>query len=451
MTDSSPAPLVRFTGLRLSSAGIRALQRGDRRGLVAAVMSDLGGGDGELSDHARAALETLSELALELRRQSVAVLGSHEAFVRHTDSGSLSQVIRPVRLSVGDGTLFQIRARRPVCTEQGHSCFNQAINTKGHSGSYEWRDITLGDPTKAVVTYPGYLRMNAVAGCAVGMPPRVWVDGEERTNPYVEREGSEVIRIVVTTTCVGPTPVTGNPVVVNYTLDYDPRKDLAHMLLRERESAKEDITMVRTALLKDDDPFGRLAIAAGISVRFSLELDVVFEVMKTYTELQANALKKALTVARRNAMKAHPALGVQAVQINSDGIATVAVTGWSGDKAAVRQWGRIQDALSRGMPLPEADEVEVLVLEETYDANRDGQGLGDAELRHSAETEVATGDEHMTEEARDRASAIAYIDRGVLLLSPDEVASLAYDPAANSLAELVIIRSKLDAFLDAST
>ncbi len=31
------------------------------------------------------------------------------------------------------------------------------------------------------------LRLNAVAGCAVGQPPHVMVDGEERTNPYVER------------------------------------------------------------------------------------------------------------------------------------------------------------------------------------------------------------------------------------------------------------------------
>ncbi len=440
---------IAFTGLKMGPAALHAATRGDRRGLVSAMGVPWGVDTAALPPNVLALLDSVAEFALELRRQNVAVIGSHEAFVRHTPNGSLHQVVRPVRLSLTEGTIFQIRKKRPVCRDNAHRdqglpCFGGAINTDTHKGSHRWEEVVIGDPNKGIVTYPGYLALNAVAGCAVGLPPTVNVDGMPKTNPYVERETTEVIRIVISVVVVGPTPATGNPVVVNYSLDYDPRKDLAHMLLNLRDNAdlKNSVKLVPTRSLKDEDEWGQLGLAAGVSIRYDLSLDAVAGVFSDYVELQANALKKALTVARRNAMKSHPALGVQAVVVNGFGVASVPVVGWAGDDAAMRRWQEIQSALSRGLPLPDADVLEV---SEVYDVERDNDGL-DTETGRS-KTQPVTPDK-LTEELRQRNAHIEYIDKGIDMLETAQVIELHYDPAAMTLAELSACRAKLDSMLD---
>jgi len=465
-TGASPSTDIarlRYDGLKLNRAAITALKTGDRRGLVAAVGAELLD-DSALDPRAMVVAERLAELALDVRRQKVSVLGNHEAFVRHTTAGALHQVLAPVRLSMEDGTLWQIKGRRPVCTDpqhEGRACFGNAVSERGrngHKGQTEWKDVVIGDRNKASVTYPGYLRINATAGCNVIQPPRVMVDGEERTNPYVQRavrkdgRPGDVLRIVVAIVVVGPAPMTGNPVIVNYTLDYEPTKDLANMLSNLANKTgwgnesdtllhAEDVYLVNEAFHEAEKGWGYIPVGSGIGYTFNLRCRAVAQAFQAYIELQANALKKAITVARRNAMKAHPALGWHTVSIQN-GAAVLAVTGWAGDDAAMRQWQSISARLQRGLDLPE---VEVIDIGDVYDPEADaGQGHVEAELRPTDD------DDGLDPELAARNALIEYIDQGLGMVTPRQSASLNYDPAEMTDDELQACRVRLDAMLDAS-
>lgn len=431
--SKGPSALVRFAGLEMSDPAKRAFQTGNRKALISELAYGLDLGLDDIEPRAMVLLERVAELAIEVRRESIAVIGSHEAFVRKTKQGDLSQIIRPVRLALGNKTLWQMGVKRPVDVETGAL----VGNTKTYKGNYEWRMIPA-EPGRASVTYTGFLAMNAVAGCAVGQPPHVWVDGEKRTNPYVERvkrrEGrlGDVIRVVIAVAVVGPAPGTGNPVVVNYTLDYDPGKDFANML----SALGDDNDDCHLAVEPDELEKGWMwhPVYGGVGFLFNLRNKDVFKSYGKFIEMQANALKKAQTVARRNAMKSHPALAIHDVVINANGEAYIPVTGWAGDRGAMERWTKLQSRLAQGMPLDDEIDVNVIDLEpEAYDAATDGE----------QPAEMPTTDT-LDPEQKERGELMEYIDTGIGMLSPGKVKGLGYDPAKNSLEDLRRIRDDID-------
>jgi hypothetical protein len=407
-----------------------AFQRGDVDGVVAALLNPYVDTDGaEL-----AALRDAVQLAVELRRQNVAVIGSHEAFVRHTPAGALRQVIAPVRLSLAEGTLYQIPVRRQV--------------------NGQWQSV-IEDPSKAQVSYQGLLRINAVAGCAVGMPPFVNVDGQERTNPYRQTSTrGDIERIVVAVNVVGPAPWTGNPVVVQYVLDTDPAKDLQHMLmeLAKRRGMDETVFLIDIeqweAYAATIEGVARyrwkwIPLYAGVGIAHDLRDEEVRKVYTKYVNLLQNALKKALTVARRNAMKAHPALAFHSLRVDGDGNATVRGTGWAANEGDMGRYMELMDRLARGLT-PAVDlDLEVHEVEETYDpeAHVVGDDTIDAVADESDEVEL-------TPEAERRNGLIAQIDDGLALLNTAQVGSLDYRPGEQTATELQGVLARLNAIVD---
>lgn len=433
-TSVKPVPV-----LKPAQDVLHACQRGDAKALAEALGNDP---------------VAVARLAIELRRENVATLGEYEAFVRHTDDGSLRQVIRPVPLSTKDGTLYQILVKRPVCTQEGHDCFGQAINTRNHQGRYEWREVNAsGDPNKATVSYSGYQALNAVAGCAVGQPPSIVVDGVTRTNPYVERavrkdgRPGNIQRIVIGVVVVGPAPATGNPVAVNYTLDYDPSKDLAHMLAKVAKDHPD-----QCYLANEDEATGKpgwafLPISDGVGFWYDLRQEDVLEVYKDYVNLQGMALKKAQTVARRNAMRSHPALGgiAQNVVVDRDGRARVAAVGWApADGTDVNRWRDLQERLARGLPLPAIETLDMTAAytpeeEEPHDEDAVGTRPALAAVAEPAPQAAAPEDPELEERNR----LIAYIDQGIQMLDPQQVADLNYSATA-PLDDLRRVRADID-------
>jgi hypothetical protein len=458
-----PAPVRTFEHAPGVREAQRAFQRGDELGILQALARDLPAltGDGALDVSAlpvsvQTLLGRITNMAIELRRENVAVIGDHEAFVRRGKDGSLHQVIRPVRLSKSDGSIMQIMAKRPIYVE-GHKWAGQQVrDTKATpKNEFEWKEVVLGDARKATVLYPGFLKMNAVAGCAVGQPPSVMVDGKQRTNPYVDREvrpdgrPGAIRRIVIQVVVVGPAPATGNPVVVNYTLDYDPSTDLQHMLGKISEELPDEVFLCPEGAPLPDGAraheWGYQPIAEGIGYRFNLRTKAVAETFREYVNIQANALKKAQTVARRNAMKAHPAfMGLHSVAVNDRGEAVVAITGWAGDQRAMERYASMQDRLSRGQELP--TEVDVIDATEAYDPDQHGV-TGDDE---PGTTLTAPTHEEEAEDA-ERGALIEYIDNAMMGLGPSQAQSLKYNPGRMSIDELRAIRDKIDHMLDAKT
>ena len=406
---------------------LAALRRGDAGGLLTAL--------GPAGPEREA---QLAQLALELRRESVAVIGSHEAFVRHTNTGSLLQVIRPVRLALADRTLYQMTTKRPYFKGT-----NEIAPRGTDKNRVEWRSVPV-TPGVAELTYQGYMRVNAVAGCAVVQPATVVVDGERRTNPYVERVPTangrlgDIQRIVVGVAVVGPTPATGTPVAVTYTLDYDPAKDLQHMLAQLAEDEPEECYLV-----DDESGYEKRAgwkytpLHGGVGFYYNLRNKAVIAIMADFVNLLQNAMKKASTVARRNAMRNHPALGVQSVCIDDQGVALLPVVGWAGDQQAADRWASLMAQLARGQDVQ--DQVQTITLEpEAYDPSKHNNATPDA-ARPVEEADPA---------AAERNRLIAQIDEGLNLLGPAQVAGLGYRPEAASVEELRATLARMNSMLD---
>lgn len=95
------------------------------------------------------------------------------------------------------------------------------------------------------------------------------------------------------------------------------------------------------------------------------------DVYSKFINLMKHAVKKAQTVARRNAMRSHPALGPYAtLTLDDHGRAVLPVRGWAMTADAERQWEELADRLERGQPLPELAEIldiEVDEISESYD------------------------------------------------------------------------------------
>lgn len=418
MSDEKRQLPAKPVKLKMSHKALEALRAGNVNALIRALDTD---------DNT-SLLMRLAKLAIEIRRESVAVIGTHEAFVRHTKDGSLHQVIRPVKLSIAEGTIYKIPKW-----------------TKRENGS--WGEVW---PEEAMVTFPGLVRQNAVAGCAVGQPPTVVVDGEQKTNPYVQRAPApggrlgDIVRVVIAVTVVGPAPATGNPVVVNYTLDYDPSKDLLHMLSKVSGDAPQECYLldeVEYAEKKEvgDVPAGwkYVPLFGGVGYFFNLRIKDVRKVYKDYVGIAQNAVKKAQTVARRNAMRSHPAFVHQVVP-DENGIAIIPVVGWAGDASTMDRWQGIQDRLARGQSL-NIDDAEVIDVESEYEVVDE----------KPVEAQAAEESPQIDPELAERNKIISQIDEGIGLLSPSEITSLEYDPDKLNADELKTVLAKLNAIVDA--
>lgn len=400
-----------------------ALRRGDLDGLVAALVGD----PDKLTVHARSAVERMGRTLIAYRRRDIAELGDHEAYVVHDEHGSLRQVVKPVLLSMDEGTLYQIPSWQK--DEQ----------------TGRWGNV-VKDPHRAHVSAQGYHRINQVAGCTILQPPTVVVDGETRTNPYIQRSESDdgrvgdVLRIVIAYVVVGPSPMTASPVVVNYTLDYDPSKDLQNMLagVAKKEAAQcfligeEDFREWRSEMPPQERFRWRWQpVHRGVGLAHNLRADKVREAYSKYIEIVQNALKKAQTVARRNAMKAHPALAFQTVVLDEKGRARIPVVGWAGSRASLRQYSELMERVARGQDV----DAELRDLAETYDPERDVTG--------DAETDVIDHDDVMR-----RNELVERYTLGLGLLSPSQADAFP-DPGALSDEELEGHIRRINALVDA--
>lgn len=457
MSDPSPGVAPPSTSTAVVKAGDRftrplldAFRRGDAVGMLTQLGID------KLEGGALVAVRTLADLALETRRESISVLGNHEAFVRRTSHGELRQVIMPVRLSLAEKTLYQIPIRKPHDPDSLEPIANLGWWHKENERSGKrgrkpiWKDA---EQTSAEVSYQGFLRLNGVAGCAVGQPPHVMVDGVARTNPYVQRTElsagrlGDIVRVVIALTVVGPTPATGNPVVVNYTLDYDPAKDLQHMLAKVADDHPDECYLLDETELptgEEKKPGWKFVpLYGGVGYYCNLRTDGVKEVYAEFVNLLQNAVKKAQTIARRNAMKSHPALAFHTVEVDKNGRAIIPIVGWAGDRSTMDKWTGLVSRLARGQTI-DIEAEEVRDVSETYDPeqHRAGGGAGHVDAPGTV-TEI---DPDVAEKNR----LIEQIDGAIPLLSPASVTSLGYDPAKQTVLQLREVLAKVNSILDAS-
>lgn len=432
---------------------VAAFRRGDKAALIA-LLKGLHGARADMREPTPAdvvaldgALEDLAQFALELRRENVAVIGDREAFVRRTPDGTeLAQVLMPVRLSLHDDTLYQI----PVFGKYVPGT-NQRMQGDERG---EWKAVVPAENArKASISAYGLNTINRVAGCSIVQPAVIIVDGNEKTNPYVERAPTtggrpgDIVRIMVAVNVCGPSPATGNPVVIQYTLDVDPGKDLIHMLMtlgREDQSAAYLIDETaweeeRARLKGRAGQWKMIPLYGGVGLVHDLGNEAVRKAYQKHVNILQNSLKKAQTVARRNALRSHPALAYQTVEVDDKGVATVAVVGWASSGRSMASYVRMLDRIARGQS-SEMPEVEVVNVEHNYEPEHDDVDAGD--LRATVEEAAAPVDE-------EKNRLVEQIDKGLTLLTPAEAEGLAYEPTKLTAEELRAVLTRLNSIIDA--
>lgn len=509
MAESSGPPAVRGPGADLW----RAYKKGTPEDIANAAMSELAkagvGGDERVS----MALRHIAALAVQVRRQDVAVVGDREAFVRQTDQGDLVQVVRPVTLSLPENDLYQIVKFAWMPGAEANRLGLDVLDTWRGRGPRQGQ-VKVKAPTASPLMQ-GVHKINAIVGLSAAETPTVSVDGiPDLPNPYVQRanvaddplyEGSlgDLMRIVVRIAVVGAAPGTGNMVAVQYTLDHEPRKELLDIIgqLATGENKYGDaiggniaehcyLTTARDARRRLDQQDFRgweyLPQYGGVGYFYDPTHEAIGEAYRTFNGILASAIKKAQTVARRNAMMHHPALGAyRSIGVNAAGSARLAVTGWAGGSGALGWYMRAAGNLARGLPMPEGidvidvhestDDIEAGEIEE-QDATEQGvTSPAPIEVRSekgqqqaASEPEDADGgctpdegangthgDSGAPSEpkpvsftAGQRREVIAYIDQRVGELTPIEARALEYDPENDDDERLVAIKAQLDAMAD---
>lgn len=359
-----PASNARRT-FSFSREGILELQRGRVDEFLLVEF----GNDVQTYDKAR--LDQLRHLTLgiiAMRRENVAAIGNDEMFfVRLPNGKQLGRVKYNVRLTIGSKELFQI--------------------PKGRYGEDGKRGVA--EPGIAQLTVPGYDALNRVAGCSVALPPTITIDGKERENPYIERfedNGTtigDVRRIIVCVVVAGMSEI-GTPVVVRYMYEYEPGKELLHALskLSTLTDFKTGARLCTAVELVDGAGFqefvdsqkdkrGRwkyVPAFAGVGYACNLADPDVSKVYQEMLHVSIQAGRKAITVARRNAMRAHPALSRGAVVINQEtGVGFVTVTGWSATPETMRDYNALMSDLAAGVRSNSMAQVKVIERSEVYE------------------------------------------------------------------------------------
>jgi hypothetical protein len=436
---------------------LEALRRGDVGGLIKTVLSDFNDSI-KVEAKLRLAMKRLAEYAVELRRQNVAIIGDHDVFVRRTEHGDLRQVVAPVSLSIDGGTLYRIPDRWMKFVKGTDTVWERGL------GYPEWRPIY--NTNQAKLTAEGYNRINAVAGCSVAQPPSIMVDGQARENPFVQRaENGDLKRIVIGINVAGPAPLTGNIVVVQYTLDLDPRTDLQHMLSNIMQGKEWKNQQDKDGPPKptdgDDGPavtppvrllhehdwlkwreqttqpwdWHWMPLYGGMGLAHQVTHSKVQHAYDKFIGILDNIFRKAQTVARRNAMKAHPALAHQTVIIDPENLGVrIAAVGWTTGDSDIDRYRRALDAIAQGR---HEKDIEVIESAEVYDA--DVHETGDPELDPTdeppAEEQGAPGE--LAGDHEELNIALAQLEELVLDLSHRNVKRLGYPPADDADVDAV--------------
>lgn len=221
---------------------------------------------------------------------------------------------------------------------------------------------TLDGGDTFILTAVGYQKVNSHAGMRWENPATVNVDGEERENPFLDRdeETGEIRRVYVARTLVGRNP-TGNRVAAPAVICYDPEAYAASEYFRavklrtqwnEKTRRKEAATewggagrLIPTAVVdagwKPDDPLRWMVkkMSRDISVVIDIMDPEIQRVMETQIDNRKFAERKAATICERLACARHP--GMPSSKLNPDWI----------DPASVRKtdgkWAKVISARAR--------------------------------------------------------------------------------------------------------
>lgn len=209
---------------------------------------------------------------------------------------------------------------------------------------------------KYAISGTGYVYLNKVASVSIVTPPKVFVDGHEMGNPYVERsKKTKAIETVnVHKMGIGYNPA-GNIVVVDKTLFYNVYTYFIQSIQAKMKEGDWDkkpqgwrkgdplppkyprCAVIGTFEDRPADTFVKDASWAFFETQPPLGLwvdytnEAIQRVLEEHTQRQRFGDRIAQKIVERNILKDHPAIGVTQVEPNEAGQAAVMVWGYRHD------------------------------------------------------------------------------------------------------------------------
>lgn len=223
---------------------------------------------------------TLDNLPLEkqveaLKKQSVAVLGDGQVFIKRTADGVIKAVKSIVTLSESNGEIAVIQGR-------------------------------------AMTTGKGFYRANQIANLSIVTPEKLTLpDGHVVVNPFpvIDPESGTLRKVWVKKMAIGRSP-TGNMVITTATLLYDINAYFLQDLMKKVQyNAGAGRICMEQMLTEDEKRTGIFyKIDGAMGIWASVTHPEILKAIDTFVNKKQFAERNAQTIAERLAMGKHPAL-----------------------------------------------------------------------------------------------------------------------------------------------
>jgi len=197
---------------------------------------------------------------------------------------------------------------------------------------------------KYVISSQGYIQLNKAASVNIVTPKSVIVDGKEEMNPYIERhpQTRAIDSVAVRKIGIGFSPI-GNMTVIDKTLFYNVYTYLIQSIQAKMKAKEWDN---KTNRQTDKPKYPDCAIVGTLNDRpakgkwtFFLTVDplgiwvnyehqAILDCLEEHTQRQRFGDRIAQKICERNILRDHPAIGVDTVVPDNDGIAIVNVYSW---------------------------------------------------------------------------------------------------------------------------
>jgi hypothetical protein len=292
-----------------------------------------------------ASVRMLSTALVGVVKRDTARLGDRRVFVRPGIETEDTMITVGVKLSLGNGELYQ-----------------PTENVKVGS---QWEKRVVGDPRRALLTWSGMAKVNAAAGIIILQPPTIQYDGQAVANPHEIRNArGVVIRRVFEVVGLGRSKLTGNPVLLPYRVTEDASTPLVMGLSAIIKKAG-DSPDPAAYYIGDDAPtpknWLRIPANIGVDIVYNPRSPAVTELLNKRANAMEHAAKKIVTTAKRNMLREHPGMGYSSVLINGAGEATIEVNCWRTDRKTDEAFDNARQAIMNGATLDQVGGIEALI------------------------------------------------------------------------------------------
>ncbi len=196
---------------------------------------------------------------------------------------------------------------------------------------------------KTLITTKGYQFLNRVAAINTLLPREIIIDGHAYPNPHIERDpvSKAILTANVRVMGIGYSPV-GNQVIIDRTVYYNTYTYLLQSIMakmnkvryKDGKATNEKLYPNCAVYGASDEPPDKLGkwvflpISAPLGLWVNYQDEAIQACLEEHIQRQRFGDRIAQSIAIRNVLKDHPAIGVSEVSADDEGKAKVTVYAW---------------------------------------------------------------------------------------------------------------------------